>query len=341
MPEKFRCLNSTPFNYCWGIDSQPEPAQARTRAEGRRIPGRQSIFGMLKSFAALFALLAAILTVVSLNPWNRGDETTALYLDSGSYGEDSSFSAPSDRGVVFDYRTETPAYDGTHNIANFGIKSGSVDPACAVLPRNKCLPSNLAEWRHGSPLPKKYAEFVKSIDRQWAGPEVAKSAANPGSKEARFFFQQAKQSDESTHEPPWDHPNEAAKIFGQAPIENAAIAHSKQFPAVGSVIEADGSISAPVPSGVERSGLAGSKLLGNFEGTSSATRNEGDNDGDDSIRQMRSEISELKEEVQRAKERQELERRAAKLQAELRKMNSGEEGEDAGAAGVHGTFIVA
>jgi hypothetical protein len=276
---------------------------------------------MLKSIAAAFAILAATLAVVLLNPLSHDDQNVALYLGSGSYGDDS-ISTPSDRGVVFDSRTETPAYDGTHNVANFGIQAGSVDPECAVLPRKKCLPANLAEWRHGSPLPKKYALFVQALNKKWGGPEADVPASNPGSKEARFFFQQAKGT---TQVPPWDHPNEAAEVFAGTPSSNAQKSDNHQ---------ASSSISASEMNDYDSAHTASGGQSLKHEDTKSDSTN-GDDNSDASIQQMREEISKLKEEVRRAKERRELERRTAKLQAELRRMNSGEDDEtESGAAGM-------
>ena len=254
----------------------------------------------LRLLGVVVAVLAVTFTIASLTPWNHGDQSVALYLGSGFYGDDRDVS---NRGVAFDSRSETPAYDGTHNVANFGIVAGGVDPACAVLPRKKCLPPNLAEWRHGTPLPKKYAAFVHAINKQWGGAEAIKPTANPGSKEARFFFQQAKQSDS---EPPWDHPHEAERAFAKTDV-----------PILKDEVATPASDSSASDGNNAR-----------FADNQSEDASHGD--GDASIRQMRDQIAKLKEEVRRAKERRELEHSADKLQAELRRLNSGEAGEDEG-----------
>ncbi len=259
---------------------------------------------------AVVSIIAATLAIVSVASWNSDNEATALYLGSGHYGEDhdddsaAAANVPSDRGTVFDTRTETPAYDGTHNIKNHGILAGAVDPECAVLPRKKCLPSNLAEWRHGTPLPKKYADFVQAIDKEWKVPEVeaddTNRIANPGSKEARFFFHQDHQDD--AQKPPWDHPDEAQRAFKAVPAENTDKAYD----------------SAPqyTVSDDDRSAR-----------NSESDNSDDGGDGDATILKMKAQIAQLKEDVRRVKARRELERGVVRLQEELRRMNSGDSGD--------------
>jgi hypothetical protein len=266
-----------------------------------------AIFVAMRRAVAVISIIAAAFAIAAVTSSNTDSEATTLYLGSGNYGGDNdgdtaaSANAPPDRGTAFDSRTETPAYDGTHNIKNHGILAGSVDPACAVLPRKKCLPSNLAEWRHGTPLPKKYADFVQALDKEWNNPEPkvddTQRIANPGSKEARFFFHQDRSG---SQKPPWDHPDEAQRVFKDATVSNADQAY-------------DSTAQYTVSDDQSR------RISDRSEDRRA--------DGDSTILKMRAQIAQLKEEVRHVKARRELERGVVRLQEELRRMNSGDSGD--------------